>query len=224
MIIKVIIPALNEQEALPKVLRDLPKNIDEVIVVDNNSTDNTFETALKNGATALKQPLPGYGNACLKGLEYIKKQKTDIIVFLDADYADDPKELPLLIAQIEKGYDLVIGSRALGNRAIGSMTFPQRFGNWLATTLINTLWGASFTDLGPFRAITNKALRELNMQDKNFGWTVEMQLKAAQKNLKCTEVPVHYKRRLHGVSKVSGSLKGSIQAGYIILLTIFKNL
>ena len=224
MIIRVVIPALNEEEALPNVIKDIPTIVEEIIVVDNNSSDNTYEVAKNLGATTLKQPLPGYGNACLKGLEYIATTQTDIVVFLDADYADDPKQMPLLLNEIKKGNDLVIGSRALGQRSKGSMTIPQVFGNWLATTLLNTFWNVNFTDLGPFRAVTWSALQKINMQDQNFGWTVEMQLKAAQLKLKCTEVPVNYRKRAHGVSKVSGSIKGSIQAGYIILYTIFKNL
>ena len=222
MIVKVIIPALNEEESLPKVLKDIPDFVKEVIVIDNNSSDDTFKVAKENGATVHKQILPGYGNACLKGLEVIGK--ADIVVFLDADYADDPKQMPKLITKITEGYDLVIGSRALGKRTKGSMTFPQIFGNWLATSLINTFWGANFSDLGPFRAIKWEALELINMKDQNFGWTVEMQLKAAKLNLKCTEIAVDYRKRAHGVSKVSSNLKGAFKAGYIILYTIFKNL
>ncbi len=224
MIIRVIIPALNEEEALPKVLKDIPDFVEEVVVVDNNSTDNTYNVAKSNGATALKQPLPGYGNACLKGLEYVSTHTNDVIVFLDADYADDPTQMPLLINKIKQGCDLVIGSRALGERSKGSMTFPQVFGNWLATNLLNTFWRSNFTDLGPFRAVTWKALEAIQMKDQNFGWTVEMQLKAAKLNLKSCEVPVNYRKRAHGVSKVSGDMKGAFKAGYIILYTIFKNL
>ena len=222
MIVKVIIPALNEEESLPKVLKDIPEFIDEVIVIDNNSSDNTFEVAKKHGASVHKQKLPGYGNACLKGLEVVGK--TNIVIFLDADYADDPTQIPELIDKINEGYDLVIGSRALGQRTKGSMTFPQIFGNWLATSLINTFWKSDFTDLGPFRAIKWEALQLINMKDQNFGWTVEMQLKAAKLNLRTTEIAVDYRNRAHGVSKVSANIKGAFQAGYIILYTIFKNL
>lgn len=225
MIVRIIIPAYNEEEAVGKVIHDIPKEfVDEIIVVDNNSNDSTSKNAQAAGATVLFQPNPGYGNACLKGLEYVFSLRTDIVVFMDADHADDPKQLPLLINKITSGYDLVIGSRALGKRDQGSMTIPQVFGNWLATTLLNTFWKSNFTDLGPFRAITFEALQKINMQDQNFGWTVEMQLKAAKLKVKCAEVPVNYRKRKHGVSKVSGSISGSIKAGYIILYTIFRYL
>jgi glycosyltransferase involved in cell wall biosynthesis len=224
-IVRVVIPALNEEEAVGNVIATIPKYcVDEIIVVDNNSKDATGLVAKKAGATVLSQPLPGYGNACLKGLDYVFTTDTDVVVFLDADHADDPSQLPLLLDKINEGYDLVIGSRALGSREKGSMTTPQVFGNWLATTLLNTFWGSQFTDLGPFRAITTKALLQIKMEDKNFGWTVEMQLKAAKSKLKSTEIPMNYRRRSHGVSKVSGSIKGSIKAGYIILYTIFRYL
>lgn len=224
-IVRVVIPAMNEEEAVGNVISAIPKGfVEEVIVVDNNSKDQTAIVAKNAGATVLSQPLPGYGNACLKGLEYVSLTSTDVVVFLDADHADDPSELPLLLDKINEGYDLVIGSRALGNREKGSMTIPQVFGNWLATTLLNTFWKSKFTDLGPFRAVTTSALNQIKMEDKNFGWTVEMQLKAAKLKLNSIEVPVNYRRRSHGVSKVSGSIKGSIKAGYIILYTIFKYL
>lgn len=224
-IVRVVIPAMNEEEAVGNVISAIPKGfVEEVIVVDNNSKDQTAIVAKNAGATVLSQPLPGYGNACLKGLEYVSLTSTDVVVFLDADHADDPSELPLLLDKINEGYDLVIGSRALGNREKGSMTIPQVFGNWLATTLLNTFWKSKFTDLGPFRAVTTSALNQIKMEDKNFGWTVEMQLKAAKLKLNSIEVPVNYHRRSHGVSKVSGSIKGSIKAGYIILYTIFKYL
>jgi glycosyltransferase involved in cell wall biosynthesis len=170
--------------------------------------------------------LKGYGNACLKGLEYIAQKdiKPDIIVFLDADYSDHPEELPLLIAPIWEGNkDMVIGSRALGQKESGSMTPQQVFGNWLATRLIKLFFKYRFTDLGPFRAIRYDSLLKINMIDKNYGWTVEMQIKAAKLQLRCTEIPVTYRRRI-GVSKVSGTVKGTIMAGYKIILTIFKYL
>ena len=225
MIIRVIIPALNEEEAVKKVISEIPKGfVSEIIVVDNNSTDATSENATQAGGTVLFQQNPGYGNACLKGLQYALNKKTDLIIFMDADHADDPSQLPLFIDKINEGYDLVIGSRAIGTREKGSMTVPQVFGNWLATTILNTFWKSKFTDLGPFRAVTVDALHKINMQDKNFGWTVEMQLKATKLKLKSTEIPMNYRKRQHGVSKVSGSIKGSIKAGYIILYTIFKHL
>jgi glycosyltransferase involved in cell wall biosynthesis len=223
--IKVIIPAFNEERSIALVLQDIPKNsVDEVIVVNNASTDQTAEVARANGATVLHENRKGYGSACLKGLQYVAQlsKKPDIILFLDADYSDHPEEMPQLIAPIlENQMDLVIGSRALGNREKGSMTFPQVFGNWLATRLLKAFYRSQFTDLGPFRAIRYQSLVQINMQDQNFGWTVEMQLKAAKHRLKCCEVPVTYRKRT-GVSKISGTVKGTIMAGYKILWTIFK--
>lgn len=225
MIVRVIIPALNEQDAIGKVIYEIPlTHVDEIIVVDNNSKDATNARAKEAGATVLFQEKPGYGNTCLKGLEYALNKSTDLIIFMDADHADDPTQVPQFINKINEGYDLVIGSRSLGKREAGSMTIPQVFGNWLATSLLNTFWGAKYTDLGPFRAITVDALHKINMVDKNFGWTVEMQLKVSKQKLPTTEIPTNYKKRKHGVSKVSGSIKGSIKAGYIILYTIFKHI
>ena len=223
MIVRVIIPALNEEDAVGKVISEIPLGyVNEIIVIDNNSKDDTSAKAKQAGATVLLEKKPGYGNACLKGLKYALDRSTDLIIFMDADHADDPSQLPQLIKKINEGYDLVIGSRSLGKREKGSMTTPQIFGNWLATLLLNTFWRSNFTDLGPFRAVTVKALRKIKMEDQNFGWTVEMQLKAAKLKLKCTEIPMNYRKRKHGVSKVSGSIKGSIKAGYIILYTIFR--
>lgn len=225
--IDVIIPAYNEENSIGLVIKDLPKDlIRNIIVCNNNSNDQTRNVALSHGAIVVDQPIPGYGIACLKGLEYIANLATDIkpdiVVFIDGDYSDYPQELPNIIAPIlEQGYDLVIGSRALGQRQKGSMTLPQRFGNWLATNLIKLLYGYHFTDLGPFRAVSYNALLKINMKDKDFGWTVEMQVKAAMLKLKCIEVPVNYKKRI-GYSKVSGTIKGTIMAGYKILWTIFR--
>jgi glycosyltransferase involved in cell wall biosynthesis len=224
--IKVIIPAFNEQESIAQVIADIPELVSEVVVCNNNSTDQTKVRAEQAGATVVDQPIPGYGNACLKGIKYLKgqDQQPDIIVFLDGDYSDYPEQLPEVIAPIMQNQaDLVIGSRALGNRASGSMTIPQVFGNWLATTLMRWFYGARFTDLGPFRAIRWESLMALDMQDKTYGWTVEMQVKAAKHKIRCTEVPVNYKKRI-GVSKVSGTIKGTVLAGYKILWTIFKSI
>lgn len=226
MNIKVIIPAQNEQDSIGKVLAEIPALVSEVIVVDNASADNTAEVAKAAGATVLTEMRKGYGSACLKGIQYLRslKEKVDIVVFMDADFSDFPQETEFVIDPIVAyNYDLVIGSRALGQREKGSMTFPQVFGNWLATTLLRKLYGVEFTDLGPFRAIKFEKLLQLEMQDTNFGWTVEMQLKAAKKGLKCTEVPVRYRKRI-GVSKVSGTVKGTFMAGYKILYTIFRYL
>ena len=222
--IKVIIPAFNEQDSIANVINDLPNIVDEVIVVNNNSTDHTEINAKNAGATVLFENQKGYGYACLKGMEYIAKKETkpDIIVFLDGDYSDYPVELTKLIEPILKdNIDFVIGARVKRLREQGSMTPQQIFGNWLATFLMKLFFNAKFTDLGPFRAIKYNKLLELNMEDKTYGWTVEMQLKAIKQKLSYREVPVSYKQRI-GISKVSGTVKGSIFAGIKILGWIFK--
>ena len=223
--ISVVIPAFNEENAIANVLKEIPREwVDEIVVVDNNSSDKTQETARRNGATVLTESTQGYGASCLKGIHYVMNTETppDIIVFLDADYSDYPEELPELVLPIIKGkVDLTIGSRALGNREKGSMTIPQIFGNWLATSLLKSIYGVSYTDLGPFRAIKSSVLMDIGMKDKTYGWTVEMQLKVAKKGYRSTEVPVQYRKRI-GESKVSGTIKGAVMAGYMILWTIFK--
>lgn len=222
-----VIPAFNEQDAIGNVVRDIPQDwVREVIVVSNNSTDETESRAREAGATVLQEPRKGYGYACLRGIQYISEKKgdehPDIVVFLDGDYSDYPQQLPEVVGPILAGtHDMVIGSRELGDRESGSMMPQQIFGNWLATTLIRILYGYRFSDLGPFRAITFQALEKLNMQDKTYGWTVEMQVKAAKMKLRCTEVAVDYRTRI-GVSKVTGTLKGTVMAGYKIITTIFK--
>jgi len=223
--IKVIIPAFNEENAVGKVISEIPKDlVSEVVVVNNASTDQTESQAKKHGATVLDQPKQGYGYACLKGIEYLTSDPPHIVVFLDADYSDYPEEMYGLVKPIlEDQYDLVIGSRALGHRQGGSMTPQQIFGNLLATSLLKLFYGATFRDLGPFRAIKYSSLMELKMQDQTYGWTVEMQLKASKQGLRCTEVPVNYRQRV-GKSKVSGTVKGTVMAGYKILWTIFKYL
>lgn len=223
-IIKVIIPAYNEADSIAHVINDIPKIVDEVIVVSNNSTDDTEQNAKDAGATVLKETQKGYGYACLKGMDYVSKQeiKPDIIVFLDGDYSDYPGELTKIIQPIiERDVDFVIGARVKRLREKGSMTMPQIFGNWLATSLMRIMFNSTFTDLGPFRAIKYEKLLALNMEDKTYGWTVEMQLKALRQKLSYVEIPVNYRNRI-GISKVSGTVKGAIFAGVKILTWIFK--
>lgn len=223
-IIVVIIPAYNEEASIGKVVSEIPKNVSEVIVVNNNSTDRTEEIAATEGATVLLEKRKGYGYACQKGMEYLqhKVEKPDIVVFLDGDYSDYPSELTHIVAPIlEQDMDLVIGTRIKKWRENGAMTIPQRFGNRLATSLMKLFFNARYTDLGPFRAIKYLKLLNLNMQDRTYGWTVEMQLKALKKGYNYTEVPVHYKNRI-GESKVSGTVKGTVFAGTKILGWIFK--
>ena len=222
--IDVIIPAFNEENAVGRVIDDLPLSlIRHVIVCDNGSTDDTAAEAKSRGALVVEEQQKGYGSACLKGLAYIQKLEIhpDVVVFLDADYSDYPNELPLLVRPVIEGkYDLVIGSRVRGNLEEGALTFPQRFGNRLATVLMRWLFGVHFTDLGPFRAVRYSSLTKMNMQDPNYGWTVEMQIKASKMGMRCTEVPVSYRKRI-GTSKVSGTVRGVIGAGSKILGLIF---
>ena len=222
----VIIPAFDEENGVGQVIREIPREfVNEIIVVNNNSTDNTELIAKEAGATVLREPIPGYGRACLKGIDYLKQMnpKPEIVIFLDADHSDYPEEIPTLLKPIFEGADLAIGSRALGKKEQGAMTPQQIFGNWLATRLLDLFYGVKSTDLGPFRAIKYTTLIELDMQDKTYGWTVEMQLKAAKNGFRCVEVPVRYRRRI-GFSKISGTVKGTVLAGYKILATIFKYL
>jgi len=223
--IRVIIPAYNEQNAVGLVIDEIPTGlVSEIIVVDNASTDSTAEKAQLRGATVISQTEKGYGNACLKGIEHITNSRTqpDIVVFLDGDHSDYPEKMRELTQPIvENQAEMVIGSRALGHKQRGSMTFPQLFGNWLSTNLLKIIYGVRYTDLGPFRAIKYTSLMQLNMQDRTFGWTVEMQLKIAKLSLRFVEIPVDYRVRV-GTSKISGTVKGSLMAGYKILYTIFK--
>lgn len=223
-LIKVIIPAYNEQDSIANVVQDIPSIVDEIIVVSNNSTDKTEENAANAGATVLKENRKGYGFACLKGMDYItnKDVKPDIIVFLDGDYSDYPEQLTEIVNPIiNDDIDFVIGARVKRLREQGSMTAPQIFGNWLATFLMKLFFGAKFTDLGPFRAIKYDKLLALKMEDKTYGWTVEMQLKALKQKFSYVEIPMKYRNRI-GVSKVSGTVKGSVMAGIKILGWIFK--
>ncbi|MBG6062273.1 glycosyltransferase involved in cell wall biosynthesis [Flavobacterium sp. CG_9.1] len=222
--IKVIIPAYNEEKAIAHVIKEIPNLVSEIIVISNNSTDNTIKVATEAGATVLSENRKGYGYACLKGMEYISNQeiKPDIVVFLDGDFSDYPQDLTQLIAPIlNENIDFVVGSRVARLREKHSMTPQQIFGNWLATTLMKTFFNARFTDLGPFRAIKYEKLIALQMEDKTYGWTVEMQLKVLKQKMSYVEIHVRYKNRI-GVSKVSGTVKGSIMAGIKIIGWIFK--
>ena len=222
-IISVVIPAYNEDQSIGKVVDAIDRElVNHVIVVNNNSTDNTVLVAEKAGAIVLNETRKGYGWACLKGISKCEELKTEIIVFLDGDFSDYPEEIKDVIAPILKNdMDMVIGSRVLGKREKGSLTPQQIFGNSLATKLIRLFYGAKFTDLGPFRAMKFEALQSLGMADKTYGWTIEMQIKAVKKKMKFCEVPVNYKRRI-GVSKVSGTVKGTVLAGIKIIFAVFK--
>ncbi len=224
-IIDVVIPAYNEEKAIHLVINEIPKHwVRNIIVANNGSKDQTAQVAKEAGAIVVDEPIAGYGRACLKGLEYINQlvQKPEIIVFIDGDYSDYPQQLPELVSPIISGnVEMVIGSRVKGDLQKGSMTPAQIFGNWLATNLIKLIYKYEFSDLGPFRAISYKALQQLEMQDKDFGWTVEMQVKVAKLKIPSTEIAVNYRRRI-GQSKVSGTIKGTILAGHKILWTIFK--
>ena len=222
--VNVIIPALNESDAISKVIGDIPDFVQEIIVVDNGSTDTTAEMAKNAGATVLHESKKGYGRACLKGLDYLKNsdQKTDIVVFLDGDYSDYPEQMSDIIAPItNNNMDFVLGSRKKNLSERGAMQPQQRFGNWLATRLMTLFFNSKFTDLGPFRAIKYEVLNSLDMRDQTYGWTVEMQLKILKQKFTYCEIPVKYRNRI-GVSKVSGTLKGTIFAGVKILSWIFK--
>lgn len=218
-----IIPALNEAGSIGELLRQIPRDLfSQVIVADNGSTDRTAEMAREAGAQVVFEPRRGYGSACLAALAAIHPF-TSAVAFIDADLSDDPRDLALLAARFEQdGGDLVVGSRVLGDCQPGALAPLQRFGNWLTATLIRWLWNVSFTDLGPLRLIRCSALERLQMSDRTYGWTVEMQARAAQLGLKCAEIPVHYRRRHSGKSKVSRTILGSILAGFRILYTVYR--
>ncbi len=218
-----IIPAFDEEKSVGKVVAAIPQPpVEKVIVVNNNSRDRTAEVAAQAGAQVVFESEPGYGAACLRGIAEAKKLGAELVVFLDADHSDYPEEIPALIAPILTGdYDFVIGSRALGRKEKGAMTPQQLFGNWLACHLMRLLLGARYSDLGPFRAISMAALEKLQMRDRNYGWTVEMQIKAALQHLRVHEVPARYRKRI-GKSKISGTVKGTVLAGWKIITTILR--
>lgn len=223
--VDLVIPVLNEAQAIGQVLDDLPRGlIRQLVVVDNGSTDDTAEVARNHGAAVISEPRRGYGSACLAGLAYIRDRPPhpDVVAFVDGDYSDHPQELKSIIEPlITDRADLVIGSRVLGEADPGALLPQARFGNWLATRLIRKLYGVEMTDLGPFRAIRWEQLERLKMADSTFGWTVEMQVKAALAGLRYAEVPVSYRKRV-GVSKITGTVSGTIRAGWKILYTIFR--
>jgi glycosyltransferase involved in cell wall biosynthesis len=222
--IAVVIPALDEERSLPKVLADLPRPpVRRIVVADNGSTDGTARVAREGGAEVVPAPRRGYGSACLAGLDHLRRTgPPEVVVFVDADWSDHPEELPGLIAPILAGAaDLVIGSRILGRREPGALLPQARAGNLVACAMIRLLYGHRFTDLGPFRAIRWEALERLRMSDPNFGWTAEMQVKALRHGLRCAEVPVSYRRRV-GVSKITGTVSGTVRAGYKILWTVLR--
>ncbi len=242
--VAVIIPALDEEEPLAAVLADLPRGmaddpvaagedpwspaalpryrVREIVVADNGSTDRTAEVARAAGATVIAEPRRGYGAACLAGLAHLRAAPPDIVAFLDADHSDDPRQLPEILAPIlAGGAELAIGSRTLGRREPGSLTPVQVFGNRLASALLRALFGLRATDLGPFRAIRWRALESLGMRDRDFGWTVEMQARAARAGLRVVEVPVRYRRRI-GRSKISGTVRGAMGASWKILFTLVR--
>ena len=216
----VIIPAFNEARSIGQVIGDLPAHVDEVVVVNNASTDETEDNARAAGATVLREDRQGYGWACLRGIAYARTRQPEIVVFLDGDYSDHPDELDLLLAPILAGEaDFVVGSRMTGRHEPGALLPQALFGNRLACGLMRLFWGARFTDLGPFRAIRLEDLLALDMRDTTYGWTVEMQIKAVRAGLRCAEVPVSYRRRI-GVSKITGTIRGTVKASAKILWTI----
>jgi glycosyltransferase involved in cell wall biosynthesis len=218
-----IIPALNEAGSIGELLRLVPKGLfSQLIAVDNGSQDDTGAVAKAAGAEVIVEPRRGYGQACRAGLANISPD-TSAVVFMDADLSDDPGDLHRLVRRFEEGrFDLVIGSRVLGNREAGSLTALQRFGNWLTTNLIRWIWGVSFTDLGPMRMVSRGALDRMVVKDPNFGWNVEMQARAAQLRLAVAELPVHYRKRHSGKSKISGTVSKSFLAGCKILWTVYR--
>ena len=219
-----MIPALDEERGLEGVLAALPRGtLRTIVVVDNGSVDRTADVARAAGARVVREPRRGYGAACLAGLAALRPRPPEAVVFLDADGSDDPADLPALLAPLLAGEaDLVIGSRVRGAREAGALAPLQVFGNRLAAVLLWALYGARTSDLGPFRAVRWQALEALGMRDRDYGWTVEMQARAARAKLRVVEVPVRYRRRTHGHSKVAGTLRGAVGAGWKILFTLAR--
>jgi glycosyltransferase involved in cell wall biosynthesis len=223
-LIGVVIPALNEESSIALVVGDIPSFVDVIIVVDNGSTDTTKQVAEDAGAIVLEQPIRGYGHACSVGINYLRERHFEIVVFLDGDYSDYPEELSSVVDPIiNDDYDFILGSRVLGERESGALLPQALFGNQLAGFLVKLFWGYVYTDLGPFRAIRLAKLDQMKMREMRYGWTVEMQIKAAKMKLRCKEVPVRYRKRI-GQSKVTGTLSGTVKASYRILHTIFRHL
>jgi glycosyltransferase involved in cell wall biosynthesis len=218
-----IIPALNEEESIGMLLRRIPREIfAQVIVVDNGSRDQTAAVSTAAGAHVISEPRRGYGQACWTGIQHVHDSVT-AIAFMDADFSDDPEDLVKVLQRFDEDqWDLVLGSRLMANPEPGSLTELQQFGNWLSTRLIEMIWQVRFTDLGPMRVVRRTSLERLALRDRTFGWTVEMQARAAQLRLRSCEVPVHYHRRAHGRSKISGTVIGSLRAGVRILWTILR--
>jgi len=216
-----LIPAFNEAQSIGQVVSDIPRGlVDEVVVVNNASTDETERIARAAGATVVAEENQGYGFACLRGIEYAKTKEPDVVVFLDGDYSDHPEEMPRLVDPIlEDEADFVVGSRIRGDAEPGALLPQAQVGNRLACTLMKQIWGADYTDLGPFRAIRFRDLLALDMQDETFGWTIEMQIKAVEAGLRVEEVPVSYRRGI-GPSKITGTLSGTVKASTKILWTI----
>ncbi|HKG22547.1 MAG TPA: glycosyltransferase family 2 protein [Blastocatellia bacterium] len=221
--VSIIIPALNEEEVIARAIGAVPRErVLEIIVVDNGSTDRTAEEALRAGATVVSEPRRGYGRACRRGVDSVSPL-CDIIVQMDADLSDDPSELPLLLDPIvDQGYDFVLGSRILGKREEKSMTPAQVFGSWLASRMIRLIYGVRYTDMGPFRAIRRAALESLDLREETYGWSIEMQTKAASRRLRIKEVPATWRNRAGGDSKVAGTVRGSVKAGFRIIWTILR--
>ena len=224
--IAVIIPALNEEETIGQVIDAVPSWVDRILVGNNGSTDGTAHEALKHGAVVVEEPFRGYGAACLAAMGALDSPGSPdapgVVVFLDGDLSDNPEQMDILVEPIlKRGFDLVIGSRVMGRCERGALTITQRFGNWLSCRLTRLFFGVSYTDLGPFRAVRRSALEALELNDRAFGWTIQMQVRAARKGLSITEVPVDYRNRRGGDSKVSGTLRGVIGAGTTILYIIF---